>query len=712
MIHSIIYKISRAVFLIFTTLSASVYSQPVVPNHLDGFSSDRVAEQIELEQKLIRALKPEMYRDHLYRLTREPNIAGTEENRRVIDYMTESMEKSGWHVDHYDYDVWLPEPGDVRVEIVRPKREPLNNKEYILEEDLYSADERLHHGWNAYSGSGDVTAGVVYANYGTKQDFEMLDELGVTVEGKIVIARYGGNFRGYKAKYAEEYGAIGLIIYSDPANGGYVNGPAYPEDKFINESTIQRGSALTTEYYGDPLTPFEPALPIDGNIEIERLDPESVDFHTIPIAPLPYASAQKILEQMDGTPVPNQNWQGGLPFTYRMTSESPLEVNIFVDQPAELKPITNVIGVMEGSEYPDEWIIIGSHFDAWGFGAIDPNSGTAMLLSVADVLGELAGNGFQPKRSIMIAHWDAEEYLLIGSSEWVEHLTEELNANSVLYLNADSAVTGPSFGASSSPSLKRPIIEASKVVQHPDTTLSLYESWTGDNDSPSLGNLGGGSDHVGLYMHIGVPSAGISMSQWSPVYHSNYDNFHYYKTHLDSTFSYGPALGGVYGTISLRFANADLLPYDFERYHEDLTTHLNEIEEKSGQLDLSFEPEPMREQLREMEQLVNRLSDNLSGLSASDYRELNVAQINQKLIQLERNFIVEEGMPYSAWLKSIYASPDPYSGYASWMLPAFQYAIEEQFDRNEINRWVNIHAEAFKELNVNLSELIELTQAR
>ena len=689
--------------------SNQVTAQPSTPQSLDGFSQNRVAPQVELEQTLINALHPEMYRDHLYRLTREPNIAGTEENRRVITYMTESMKQAGLRVDHYDYDVWLPEPGEVSIEIVRPKREPLNNKEYILEEDLYTEDKRLNHGWNAYSGTGDVTAEVVYANYGTKQDFELLDELGVSVEGKIVVARYGGNFRGYKAKYAEEYGAVGLIIYSDPANGGYVNGPAYPEGKFISESTIQRGSALTTEYYGDPLTPFEPALPIDGDLEIERLAPDNVGFHTIPIAPLPYASAEKILGQMDGTPVPNQNWQGGLPFTYRMTSDNPIEVNIKVDQPAELKRITNVIGVIEGSEYPDEWIILGSHFDAWGFGAIDPNSGTAMLLSVADVLGEMVKNGHQPKRSIMIAHWDAEEYLLIGSSEWVEHLTEELHANSILYLNADAAVTGPSFSASSSPSLKKPIIEASKMVQHPDTTLSLYESWAGDSDSPSMGNLGGGSDHVGLYMHIGVPAAGISMSQWSPVYHSNYDTFEYYKSHLDGSFSYGPALGGVYGTVALRFANADLLPYDFERYHEDLVTHLDEIQNQAENHDLTISAEPIVEQLNTMESLVSQLADNMNSLSTADYSSVNRDEINRRLIQLERNFIVEEGMPYSSWLKSLYASPDPYSGYASWMLPAFQYAIEEGFNDDKISQWVDIHAEAFEALNQDLGELIELT---
>jgi N-acetylated-alpha-linked acidic dipeptidase len=708
MMRTFILLLSLPLLLLF---SNPLTAQPSTPQSLDGFSQNRVASQVELEKTLIQALKPEMYREHLYRLTREPNIAGTEENRRVIDYMTESMIEAGLRVDHYDYDVWLPEPGEVKVEIVRPKREPLNNKEYILEEDLYSADERLHHGWNAYSGSGDVTAEVVYANYGTKQDFEQLHQLGVSVEGKIVIARYGGNFRGYKAKYAEEYGAIGLIIYSDPANGGYVNGPAYPEDKFISESTIQRGSALTTDYYGDPLTPFEPAHPVDGDISIDRLDPDEVDFHTIPIAPLPYASAQKILEQMDGTPVPDQNWQGGLPFTYRMTSNTPIEVNVKVDQPAELKPITNVIGVIEGSEYPDEWIILGSHFDAWGFGAIDPNSGTAMLLSVADVLGEMVQNGYQPKRSIMIAHWDAEEYLLIGSSEWVEHLTEELDANSILYLNADSAVTGPSFSASSSPSLKKPIIEASKMVQHPDTSLSLYETWVGESESPSLGNLGGGSDHVGLYMHIGVPSAGISMSQWSPVYHSNYDTFEYYKSHLDGSFSYGPALGGVYGTVALRFAEADLLPYDFERYHEDLVSHLSDIQSKAESYELSIPAEPMNEELSEMENLVTQLAENMKNLTASGYANVNRDEINRKLIQLERNFIVDEGMPYSAWLKSIYASPDPYSGYASWMLPAFQYAIEEGFDENEISNWVEIHAEAFNALNINLSELIDLTTA-
>ncbi|TVR35366.1 MAG: M28 family peptidase, partial [Balneolaceae bacterium] len=514
-------------FLIGIVFSATLSAQsPADIPGLTGFHTDRVEYQLELEQFLINHHKPYTYRNHLYQLTKHPHIAGTEESRMVIEYMSEVMRGAGLEVRHYDYDAWMPEPGEVNISLIRPIRMPLNNQEYIYDEDPYSSHPGLVHGWNAYSGSGEVTAEVVYANYGTREDFIQLSEMGVDVNGKIVIARYGGNFRGFKAKFAEEAGAAGLIIYTDPANGGYMNGLTYPEGRFSDESAIQRGSLLTLDYYGDPLTPFEPALPLDGEEYVERLDPSEVDFHTIPVAPIGYGAAKEILSRMKGEPVPG-GWQGGLPFTYRLTGGSGLEVNLSVEQPHDFTRITNVIGTIEGSEHPDEWIILGSHHDAWGFGATDPNSGTAMLLTLAESLGEMVENGNRPKRSIMIAHWDAEEFMLIGSSEWVEQLRDELNASAVLYLNADMSVTGPNFRSSASPSLKKPIIEATKVVPHPDHDQTIYETWiTPGADEPSMGNLGGGSDHVGFYMHLGIPSAGVSISGSVPIYHTNFDSFH------------------------------------------------------------------------------------------------------------------------------------------------------------------------------------------
>jgi N-acetylated-alpha-linked acidic dipeptidase len=646
---------------------------------LYGFHRNDVSEQLELEQALIGLNLPETYRDHLYNLTQHPHIAGTENSRLVINYISEVMSRAGLDVKHYDYDAWMPQPGTASISLVRPIRMPLNNQEYIFDEDPYTSHPDLVHGWNAYSGSGDVTTEVVYANYGTKEDFELLEELGVEVEGKIVIARYGGNFRGFKAMFAEKAGAAGLIIYTDPSNNGYVNGIVYPEGKFSDESTIQRGSVLTLNYYGDPLTPFEPALPLDGDKHIPRLDPSEISFHTIPVAPLGYGSAMEILSRMKGEQVP-RDWQGGLPFTYRLTGGSHLQVRLHVDQPHDFTRITNVVGTIKGDKYPDEWIILGSHHDAWGFGATDPNSGTAMLLSLAESLGEMVSRGWKPKRSIMIGHWDAEEFMLIGSSEWVMHLSDELSANAVLYLNADAAVTGPDFAASASPSLKKPIIDATKVVKHPDTGTSVYEAWLRpENNEPSVGNLGGGSDHVGFYMHLGIPSAGVSISGSVPVYHSSFDTFWYYNTHIDSTFSYGPALAGVYGVVTSRFANATILPYDLNRYAVDITLHLESLETRAGELNRSIQLEgleltPNLEKLRDLTTSFEMMMPEfLAGRPDPD----SIEEINKKLIQLERSFLNEEGLPFSRWEQSLYSSTDPWSGYASWMIPGVRYILED-----------------------------------
>ena len=665
---------------------------------LDGFHTDRVDEQRMIEQLLVEHNTPDSYREHLYQLTQRPHIAGTGGSRDVIEYMSRVMSEAGLEVEHYDYDAYMPKPGEVSVSLVRPIRLPLNNQEYILDEDPYTDHPELLHGWNAYSGSGSVSGEIVYANFGTREDFQRLEEMGVDVQDKIVIARYGGNFRGYKAKFAEEAGAAGLIIYTDPENGGYMSGLTYPEGRHSSESTIQRGSLLTLDYYGDPLTPFEPALPLDQDESPERLAEEDVAFHTIPVAPIPYGSAKEIFSRMQGDAVPNA-WQGGLPYTYRLTGGPDLIVNVSVEQPKEYTRITNVTGVVTGSEYPDEWIILGSHHDAWGFGATDPNSGTAMLLTLSESLGRLLDEGYRPRRSIMIAHWDAEEFMLIGSSEWVEELKEELHANAILYLNADMSVTGPNFRASSSPSLKKAIFEATKVVPHPDSDSSVYDTWIRpEQDEPGIGNLGGGSDHVGLYMHAGVPSAGLSISGSVPVYHSNYDSFHFYESFIDSSFHYGPTLAGVYGVTSLRFANADVLPYDLMRYSADIKNHIETIENRAEELGRSINTEALMNEVARVETITENISDRMPSFLAGNPGESLLERINTEMISLERSFLEEDGLPFSRWQQSLYSSTDPWSGYASWMLPGIRYILEDDRSEEELNTEVRRFTHAVSRL--------------
>tara|TARA_B110000977_G_scaffold191886_1_gene264653 strand:- start:1346 stop:3424 length:2079 start_codon:yes stop_codon:yes gene_type:complete len=632
--------------------------------------------QQDIENAFKNSIDDSRFKIHLKRLTERPHVAGSKSNELVRDYINDIMDKAEFKVKKYPYDVYIPSsPGESLIEIVTPKRQTLTQQEDILKEDPFSSDSLLWKGWNSFSGSGDVTAEVVYVNYGTREDFQKLKALGISVEGKIVLARYGKNFRGYKAKFSESNGASGLLIFTDPKDNGYARGLTYPEGPYFNASTIQRGSLLTVDYTGDPLTPYEPALPLDGRKKVNRLDPSKVGLHTIPVLPISYGEAQKIMQQMKGAPVPLA-WQGGLPFTYRVQGGSDLKVRVKVDQTINYTRVANIIGTMEGSEFPDEWIILGCHFDAWGFGATDPNSGTAMLLSLSESLGRLAETGYRPKRSIMIAHWDAEEHGVIGSSEWVEQMSEEIGAKAVAYMNFDGGVSGKNFGASASPTLKRLIIDASKEVNYPYTDQSLYNFWKKpEAEEPNIGNLGGGSDHIAFYMHVGVPSLSGGAGGPTP-YHSNYDSFHYYSTFVDPEFKMGPTIEHLAGLMALRLSNEIIIDYDINRYAIDLKIHFSNADIKVK----AFEPDfvgfkASHQALMSLEKASIELSSSLNLLKEYSLTLNNIKTINSQLIALEKSFIEKKGMDYGAWYRSLYASTDPFSGYASWMLPGIEYEV-------------------------------------
>ena len=608
---------------------------------------------------------------------------------------------------NYPYDVYLPKhPGSSLIEIVTPSRQVLNQKEDIISDDPFTKDSLLWKGWNAFSGSGDVTAEIVYANYGRKEDFETLKELGVDIKGKIVIARYGGNFRGYKAKFAEANGAAGLIIYTDPKDSGFTRGLVYPEGPYYNESTIQRGSLLTTDFTGDPLTPFEPALPLDGKKKIKRLDPKEAQLHTIPVTPIGYGEAEKILGQMKGVVVP-QSWQGGLPFTYRLEGGTSLTVRLKVDQKIDFVRATNVIGTLKGSEAPNEWIILGCHLDSWGFGATDPSSGTAMLLSLSQTLGKLKEDGFAPKRSILIGHWDAEEHGVIGSTEWVEQMRDQLNAKGVVYMNFDGAVSGKGFGASAAPTLKKLLVETSKNVQYPYTDQTLYEFWNKENMSePPIGNLGGGSDHIAFYMHVGVPS--MSGGAGGPnVYHSNYDSFRFYEKFVDPEFQMGSMVEHIAGLMALRMANGDIIPYNLNRYAADLKMHFGNAENKIREYDKEFEGFKLTgEAIKSLKDTSEKLTIKIkSYLEGGDHSKRELKRLNKQMIALEKSFISDRGMYFGSWYKSLYASSDPFSGYAAWILPGLEYEIALK-SSNRLEEWDERYSAAVGSLNLKMNKLI------
>ncbi len=675
----------------------------------DGFLAQSQTKEKQVEDYFLETVDFDQYKIHLKTLTQKPHVAGSKANEEVRDYMANVMKNAGLKVELYPYDIYMSKnPGTSLIELVTPIREPLNQQEFILEGDAYSSSADLWKGWNAYSGSGDVTAEVVYANYGTKEDFEKLKELGVDVKGKIVLARYGQNFRGYKAKFAEENGAAGLIIYTDPADSGFTKGLVYPEGVYSNESAIQRGSVLTEEFTGDPLTPYEPALPLDGKRKIKRLDPKDTNMHTIPVTPIGYGSAQKILGLMSGKVVP-EGWQGGLPFTYRLDGGDELKLRLMVDQKRDFVRVHNVVGTIKGTEYPDEWIILGCHYDAWGYGATDPNSGTAMLLGLSESLGKLAKEGKGPKRSILIAHWDAEEHGVIGSAEWVEQMKDELNAKAVAYLNFDGGVSGKKFGASASPTLKKVLVEASKEVNYPETDKTVYEVWKGDNDAPKIGNLGGGSDHIGFYMHVGVPS--LSGGTSGPtLYHTNYDSFGFYEKFVDPSFKMGPMVEQLVGIMTLRLANAEIIPYDVKRYATDLKLHFEKATAGVKSFDKNFEGFGLVDSsLVKLEEVAARFETRLTTvLNNGSLSKNEIKSINSKMLALEKSFIDSKGMYYGDWYKSLYASTDPFSGYASWMLPGIEYEISLK-SSDRLEEWDMRYSRAIDNLtgkiNVLISEL-------
>ena len=694
---------------LYTLLIISFFSTQSLISQFEGYSTNQWEKQLEVEESFLGLIDKTSFKKHLMKLTERPHVVGSEGNEEVIRYIGKVMKDAGLDITNYPYDVYLPnKPGSSMVEIVTPSRKVLNQKEDIIYDDPFTQNPELWKGWNAFSGSGDVTAEIVYANYGLKEDFETLNSLGIDIKGKIVIARYGGNFRGYKAKFAEANGAAGLIIYTDPKDSGFTKGLVYPEGPYYSSSTIQRGSLLTTDFTGDPLTPFEPALPLDGKKKIKRLDPKDAQLHTIPVTPISYGEAEKILSQMKGQPVP-QSWQGGLPFTYRVEGGSSLTVRLKVDQKIDFVRATNVIGMLKGSEAPNEWIILGCHLDSWGYGATDPSSGTAMLLSLSETLGKLKENGYAPKRSILIAHWDAEEHGVIGSTEWVEQMRDELNAKGVVYMNFDGAVSGKGFSASSAPTLKKLLVEASKNVKYPYTDQTLFEFWNKNDQTkePPIGNLGGGSDHIAFYMHVGVPS--LSGGAGGPnLYHSNYDSFRFYEKFVDPEFQMGPMVEHMAGLMTLRMANAELIPYNLNRYSQDLKMHFDSAVKKIKSYDKNFQGfQATNSAINSLDETSIILTSKIqSYLEGDEISRKNLKKLNKQLIALEKSFISDKGMYFGAWYKSIYASSDPFSGYGAWILPGLEYEIALK-SSERLKEWDSRYSDAINSLESKMKNLIQ-----
>jgi N-acetylated-alpha-linked acidic dipeptidase len=619
----------------------------------------------------------------------EPHIAGSAGDLRNVERIARAFEEMGLEVERHQFWALLCRPVAAAVEVVEPEHIPLLVKEQALDQDPFSGHPEQTIGWNAYSGSGDVTAPVVYANYGTKADFEKLHELGVEAKGRIVVCRYGGNFRGYKARFAEEAGAAGVIIYTDPADSGYAKGITYPEGGYANHTCIERGSINTLPYAGDPLTPGREATE-----HAERLDLQRVDLPRIPVQPVSYGQAQKILERMTGPAVP-EKWQGGLPLAYRLSGGDQLRVRLKVEQERKVIPSFNVIGTLRGASEPERLMIIGCHHDAWGCGAADPLAGTIALMETARAFGAQAVAGRRPARTVQFAAWGAEEFGIIGSTEWVESRRERLVNDAVAYINLDMASMGPEFGAGTSPSLRRLVEEVSRLVPRARSNdgKTVFEEWLSRGEDPmapkhpKFGDLGGGSDHIAFLCYAGVASTSLGGSGGKgSSYHSTFDTLPWYWKVVGE--DYEPAVMVTRMTIAVaaRAACAPLLPLDPGRYGLEVRRQLIDITKRAVELRVIAKPErdiaPELARLEgaavQFEALARAVDQRVLAAAESGLASDTLSRINSLLMQADRAWLSEEGLPGRPWFKNLYASSDEDSGYAAWTLPLLRWAIEHK----------------------------------
>ena len=657
-----------------------------------GFRAPHIENELELEQHLQSIPDPARAESILRHLTSQPHMAGTDASYKVAEWLRDQYRSFGFDAEIVTFSAWLPLPREVKLELVAPERKALGSPEQPFEEDPDTYNDKAVVGFNTYSPSGEVTAPLVYVNYGMPDDYRELESMSVSVAGKIAVARYGQGFRGIKAKLAEEHNAVGLIIYSDPQDDGYTAGDTFPKGPWRPMSGIQRGSILYTQIYpGDPLTPG-----VQGPDGPKHVTPDAAaTLAHIPTMPINAKDAAVLLANLGGKHVP-RGWQGGLPITYHVGSgDARAHLKIALDYAA--RPIYDVIAKLRGSD-DDEWVILGNHHDAWVFGAADPGSGTASMLEAARALGELVRSGWKPHRSILMCEWDAEEPGLVGSTLWVEQNLAELQAKAVAYINTDVGVTGPNFSAAATPSLKDFVRDVTRQVQDPTTKHSVYDSWRGHQvrfgeDAGSagrnsktfgeapLGALGAGSDFSPFFDYAGIPSVDVGFGGDYGVYHSLYDDFYWMKHFGDPSFGYHAALARILGTIALRLDEADVLPFDYSAYASEIGRMESDlISRASQQTGEAQSLEPVAEASAELSASASRAALYLRILGSEPVDPEKARELNHALVSVEQGLLSESGLAGRPWFKHTIYAPGSYAGYAAETMPG----VSESLDRKDL----------------------------
>jgi N-acetylated-alpha-linked acidic dipeptidase len=683
--------VSSVVLLSFVSFSVSGHGPEPSGDAQPIFGFRDAAVENNAEARFLAVPDPKLAEEHLRTLTQAPHMAGTPEDKATADYVAQKFREAGLDTEIVEYKAWINYPVEISVDITAPAGVEMHGptREHV-EGDPYDDDPRVVMPFNGMSPSGDAEAEVVYANYGTPEDFEKLAKSKIDVRGKIVLVRYGQNFRGVKEFIAQEHGAAAVIIYSDPFDDGWRRGDKYPDGPWRPDTGVQRGSVgYMFEFPGDPTTPGVASLP--SLPDSKRISPEqSAQMPRIPVTPLSYHDASPILQNLSGPDSPRE-WQGSLPFTYHV-GPGPVRVKMHLKQDYQFRTLWDVIGRARGSEFPDEWVVAGNHRDAWVYGAVDPNSGTAAMLESVHGVGELLKTGWKPKRTMIFGSWDGEEEGLIGSTEWAEQHESELGS-AAAYFNMDVAVSGPKFGASAVPSLKQFLRDVTKAVPSPKGE-TLYEAWqksdqpqssaeaTADsrrkpaaatNGDVQVGDLGSGSDYSAFQQHLGVPSADISSSGPYGVYHSVFDNFAWFKKFGDPDFVYEQEMARVFGLEALRMANADVLPYDYEEYGKEIAVYLDgakkRAESKFGEhgLDLSA----VTSAAKHFQEAGAKI------LAKQKNPPPDAARLNRALRGAERALLVPEGLPHRPWFRHAIYAPGEYTGYAAVVIPGVNEALDK-----------------------------------
>lgn len=698
--------------LLITGYNLNAQTKPI-----SGFNAVGAHKQNDIEAWFDQQLSSEHIGQTIKQLSAKPHELGSANGKAVAQTILVTFKNYGWDAKIETYQVLFPTPKTRVLELTSPTSYTALLKEPALKEDATSGQEDQLPTYNAWSADGDVTAELVYVNFGLPDDYEKLDKLGISVKGKIVIARYGRSWRGIKPKVAQEHGAIGCIIYSDPKEDGYYQGDVYPKGAFKNEYGVQRGSVMDMVIYpGDPLTPN-----VGATAKATRIDrSKAKNLLKIPVLPISYHDAQPLLAAIDG-PVAPEEWRGALPITYHIGPGN-AKVHLKLEFNWNTVPAYDVVATIKGSQYPDEWVVRGNHHDAWVNGAGDPISGLAAELEEAKAIGTLVKNGYKPKRTLKYIAWDGEEPSLLGSTEWAEDHGVELQQKAVAYINSDGNGRG-FLEAGGSHALTNLVNEVAKSVVDPQTKVSIYDrkrasviakaplkdkkELLSKNDL-SIEALGTGSDYSAFLQHLGIPSLnlGFGGEDAGGEYHSIYDSYDDYTRFKDPGFSYGLALSQTAGRVTLRLADADVLPFDFGILNKTIDTYVKELTALNAQLSENriIENQLIKENIYQLAQdpqksskapvqkeevpkldfssiknalaalttASRNLAEKLKSLPAN-----KTAEVNKALYQAEQQLLLPNGLPRRAWYKHTLYAPGFYTGYGVKTLPGIREALEQ-----------------------------------